>query len=909
MKVDESEAYQSIKTSIEAHRTDVLKAVIDTVKKEWEEKDFFKFLNNSREEGSFLHLVTKNNQADMVRLLLSYGADPTVVNGKGENALAVTSNKHTKSAYKDALFASIASHDMRMTEKLYMAATETDIRDNLEKLNTPLHWAVSFLNKEAIHFLTEQGAILDSINAKGMTPLHEAVQAGNYDIVNLLIKMGADVNCLVQGNSNLKGMSAIDLAIPGSEMMNLLMRYRNANDGLGPPRELVEMNGNVNGNAQHRDGRMGPASPDGAESALSVEEITTSLPFIRAPIRPVITDARLHWLWPPPKQIQQLEGLPFLIHQPWSISFVSCSIPLHDILDIWDAHKAPLSLLGINPIIGNVKPNNTTTTDDNDSRLTCCIKAQLFPGPESYRLTISSSKIAIIAADRQGLHYALSSLEQLIVLCLDDGHLPPLHIEDSPSLRMRAVVLDVSSAGRVPLLDSLFSMIDIWRSLKLNQVHLYSRVNSSAGFQWPWPYSKIEVISLDRYCMDRGMELVPALDVDGDFKEQHLLQDLVTTSQWCFPSTKLFHAGPGLTTLLAEANYELLNGNASDRTWLLCANSLREKKILPNLNFGHILVEYGFQADYNFHEKTQSAWESSAALCFCAGTASWDSLIGYPEAASANILHAVQAAVERGSLGSFVATWTDSVALGSLHFAWPGWILQAGLAWNHSVHWDFIQNSLGELVSLWVLNESFDKRSSVGVAIVEMGRLETWLLRHARGELDLHNAFDATTIPPSLPPSEGSIHYRLILDPDSVNVDNLNMECVVRTIRHSKKWHKLLTEATMTESRNYFMKTVALQALLSADFLLLACRILRGILTTGSNPNSNMGVAAINLGVVNLTPTLRTDAANRLLSLTERFQQLWMQQYQNPSNGLNNIIGALNASIQRLLANVDTSDL
>lgn len=151
------------------------------------------------------------------------------------------------------------------------------------------------------------------------------------------------------------------------------------------------------------------------------------------------------------------------------------------------------------------------------------------------------------------------------------------------------------------------------------------------------------MISLDRYCMDRGMELVPALDVDGDFKEQNLLQDLVTTSQWCFPSTKyncsrhyrnltfygfyffrLFHAGPGLTTLLAEANYELLNGNASDRTWLLCANSLREKKILPNLNFGHILVEYGFQADYNFHEKTQSAWESSAALCFCAGTASWD---------------------------------------------------------------------------------------------------------------------------------------------------------------------------------------------------------------------------------------------------------------------------------------------
>jgi len=33
MKIDESEAYNSVKTSIEAHRTDVLKAVIDTIKK------------------------------------------------------------------------------------------------------------------------------------------------------------------------------------------------------------------------------------------------------------------------------------------------------------------------------------------------------------------------------------------------------------------------------------------------------------------------------------------------------------------------------------------------------------------------------------------------------------------------------------------------------------------------------------------------------------------------------------------------------------------------------------------------------------------------------------------------------------------------------------------------------------
>lgn len=43
---------------------------------------------------------------------------------------------------------------MGMMEKLFMSAVDTDIRDNSEKLNTLLHWAVSFSNKDAIHFLT-----------------------------------------------------------------------------------------------------------------------------------------------------------------------------------------------------------------------------------------------------------------------------------------------------------------------------------------------------------------------------------------------------------------------------------------------------------------------------------------------------------------------------------------------------------------------------------------------------------------------------------------------------------------------------------------------------------------------------------------------------------------------------------
>jgi len=84
-------------------------------------------------------------------------------------------------------------------------------------------------------------------------------------------------------------------------------------------------------------------------------------------------------------------------------------------------------------------------------------------------------------------------LQQLIALCQEDGFIPALHIEDSPSLRIRAVFLDVSPRGRVPLLNTLFSMIEAWCSLKLNHLHLYTRISSEDGakLKWPWPYSKM----------------------------------------------------------------------------------------------------------------------------------------------------------------------------------------------------------------------------------------------------------------------------------------------------------------------------------------------------------------------------------------------------------------------------------
>ncbi|EFX62781.1 hypothetical protein DAPPUDRAFT_269745 [Daphnia pulex] len=162
-------------------------------------------------------------------------------------------------------------------------------------------------------------------------------------------------------------------------------------------------------------------------------------------------------------------------------------------------------------------------------------------------------------------------------------------------------------------------------------------------------------ISVDHYYPDRGMELVSALDVEGDCKEPHMPQELKLSPPKC-------------------AFHPLSNGR-----YLYISFKLEEKQVQPNLNFDHILVAYGFQADYNFHTKFKSAWESRLP-CVSA-----PELLHGIDADSANILHEVHAAVERGVLGSFVATWTVG-GHRIVTFRFARMDFTGSLAWHHSIH-------------------------------------------------------------------------------------------------------------------------------------------------------------------------------------------------------------------------------
>ncbi|KAF4523544.1 hypothetical protein B566_EDAN011992 [Ephemera danica] len=51
------------------------------------------------------------------------------------------------------------------------------------------------------------------------------------------------------------------------------------------------------------------------------------------------------------------------------------------------------------------------------------------------------------------------------------------------------------------------------------------------------------------------------------------------------------------------------------------------------------------------------------------------------------------------------------------------------------------------------------------------------------------------------------------------------------------------------------------------------------MVSVGLNPNSNMGLSVINLGVCHLPPTFRTDIANKLLAHIEQYRGTWLQRH------------------------------
>lgn len=138
--------------------------------------------------------------------------------------------------------------------------------------------------------------------------------------------------------------------------------------------------------------------------------------------------------------------------------------------------------------------------------ISCALTEAPFATRPAYKMTLSNHRIKVQASDLTGLRHAITTLIQLFALFYPDPNKPEdvnnsldlpseeageardygitsVVIADWPDFAMRAVLLDLNPYGRVPKMDTLLGLIDLWSLLKINQFHAFFRVgNTDASY-------------------------------------------------------------------------------------------------------------------------------------------------------------------------------------------------------------------------------------------------------------------------------------------------------------------------------------------------------------------------------------------------------------------------------------------
>ncbi|XP_011310616.1 uncharacterized protein [Fopius arisanus] len=899
-----------IRAAIDDGRTDIIRSLISAcdngnVGEQITREDI---LNHPfLEEGTFLSYASKINQVDVVRTLLNYGADPAIKNTHGHNAVDVAASEVIRLIYVEELLRATAASEIDRVLQLLAAGIDINSWDSEGSKNTPLHWAACYGNKEMMTCLIDHGANVNAENSCGVTPLHEAIGRGDVAICQELLQAGANPHIrAIQGMFS--GKTAYDLSRSKALINNLMQRFV-TNSISQKPEDISSPE------ISHPDtSNFTQTSLVSNISQISIESTKSTEPLCELNHEPTTEDSiplnkskNPIWgeIWPQPRTILDLSNhsASFIAGKELFISIIQGGESIHDILDVWEVSRAHLLELGHDVKVGEVQPGSGRCMGDN--RIECIVNKKLFNVAEGYQLHISQSSIKVSAGSLPGLHYAVCTLVQILRLSKniespDICEIQPVLIKDEPRFKHRGILFDISPRGRTPTLEYLLYTIDLWSSFKISHLHLYSRLNPSCD--WQLCYSRLEMVTLDRYCRDRHIDMIPALDVDQNISQRHLnqmwpvFQEVLAT----FPSLGYVHVGPRLASLLVQADnldyslsinetvetdmsevfksysclqelWHILDLN-SDTTLLLCSNGLHSKSEFKSIPSNVILVEYGFQADYDFSEWTEAFKIAGGNVLPSSGTASYNSLAGCPASTFANTRNAIKTALEQNSIGVVVAHWSGSHHLTPHPFSWLGYLVGAGLTWN--------PNSDVELG----LNDTFDAEVSTD----ELGRLDTLVLTLSKNQ-------DCNDLR-QIPDNRGSTLYRLLTDPDNVNLEFLSADLFARMTKQIKRVTHGLYEANVT-SKFGSMEIQELQ--LTADLMLTACKIGRTLIGVGLNPNSNMGLAVINLGINNLPPTFRTDIANKMLALIEQYKGAWLQRHL--PQGLQSSLLVLNSALYRFV--------
>ena len=365
--------------------------------------------------------------------------------------------------------------------------------------------------------------------------------------------------------------------------------------------------------------------------------------------------------------------------------------------------------------------------------------SKAFPD-QGYRLNISKSQVEVRASTVYGWHCGLQTLKQIATASKD--HLPVLQIEDHPDFEHRGIMLDVSR-NKVPKLETLYYLIDLFSSWKINELQLYiEHAFAYEGHETVWehasPLTREDIHNLDTYCSERFIELVPNLNCFGHMslwlvRESYnhlaeqpdggntdlgyrevpqglcpvdpgsikLAEDLIRQMTSCFQSNRINVGCDETIDLGYGRSKEAVESRGRGAVYLdylkqvhaICESQgkrmqfwadiiLRYPELLDEVPANGTALNWGYESIHPFEKETELLGSSETEFYVCPGTSSWNSLGGRTENMLGNIQTAARCGVKNGAVGFMVTDWGDNGHLQPLVSSFPGFIYASSQAWH-----------------------------------------------------------------------------------------------------------------------------------------------------------------------------------------------------------------------------------
>ncbi len=381
---------------------------------------------------------------------------------------------------------------------------------------------------------------------------------------------------------------------------------------------------------------------------------------------------------------------------------------------------------------------------------------------QGFVVEVEHRGIVVKYADALAKRYAISVIEQLIEQTGD--HLPAMTIEDHPDYLQRGVILDVSR-DKIPTMETLFSLIDFWSELRYNQLQLYTEhtfayQQHSKVWQGYSPLTAQQIQTIDQYCQDKGIELVPNqatfghmekwlchqdykhlaeqttgfYDQRNDFRPESFGLNPLSEEVAEFVEKLLDELLPNFSSNTVNVNFdetmdlgygasrELCKEKGKGQVYLSYLHKVlsmvkkhglrcqifsdmlfRYPEIISELPSDIELLNWGYEEDHPFDEEHQQLQQFGYKYQVVVSTNTFASIAGRAKAMAVHMRRGAESGIKYGAEGYQVSQWGDMGHAQQFFTDLPGYQFGAYMAWNNQAHDD------EDMYQPWLIERHFGR--------------------------------------------------------------------------------------------------------------------------------------------------------------------------------------------------------